>query len=105
MPHGGKRPGAGVPNGNFNAFKHGKHSLQYKELIDTISSDSQLRDRFISYYKLQRERRRAKQAALVILSELAQRALITQEQFNQAKRRLNKAETRSKNRNLIKSQS
>ncbi len=28
MPRGGKRPGAGAPRGNFNAFKNGEHSLQ-----------------------------------------------------------------------------
>ena len=32
MPRGGRRPGAGAPKGNYNAFKHGKRSRRLREL-------------------------------------------------------------------------
>jgi len=39
MPRGGKRPGAGAPKGNLNAFKHGKNSRQYLRLLELTSQD------------------------------------------------------------------
>lgn len=35
MPRGGKRPGAGAPRGNLNAFKHGYHSKQFNQDLRT----------------------------------------------------------------------
>lgn len=32
MPHGGKRPGAGAPKGNFNGVRTGKHSQRMLEV-------------------------------------------------------------------------
>jgi hypothetical protein len=29
MPRGGRRPGAGAPRGNLNAYKHGRNSTQH----------------------------------------------------------------------------
>jgi hypothetical protein len=34
--HGGRRPGAGAPRGNFNGFKHGGYSRRYRALIGAL---------------------------------------------------------------------
>jgi len=39
MPRGGRRPGAGAPRGNMNAFRHGKSSAQYQRLLEILSAD------------------------------------------------------------------
>ena len=39
MPRGGRRPGAGAPVGNLNAYKHGKTSRQHARLAEIIASD------------------------------------------------------------------
>jgi hypothetical protein len=39
MPRGGRRPGAGAPAGNLNAYKHGKTSRQHARLAEIIASD------------------------------------------------------------------
>jgi hypothetical protein len=39
MPRGGKRPGAGAPKGNLNAFKHGRRSPRARRIIETILAD------------------------------------------------------------------
>lgn len=33
MPRGGKRAGAGAPEGNFNAMTHGRRSRQLRQLF------------------------------------------------------------------------
>ena len=37
MPRGGRRPGAGAPKGNYNAFKHGRNSSRLRELADILA--------------------------------------------------------------------
>ena len=44
MPRGGKRPGAGAPRGNLNAFKHGQNSKQYRRLLQIVAADPEARD-------------------------------------------------------------
>jgi hypothetical protein len=39
MPRGGKRPGAGAPKGNLNAYRHGKNSQQYQRLLQALADD------------------------------------------------------------------
>jgi len=39
MPRGGRRPGAGAPKGNLNAFKHGRSSKQFQRLLDLVAGD------------------------------------------------------------------
>jgi hypothetical protein len=39
MPRGGRRPGAGAPKGNLNAFKHGRSSKQFQRLLDLAAGD------------------------------------------------------------------
>ena len=36
--HGGKRPGAGAPKGNMNAFKHGQYSARHRRLVQIFAS-------------------------------------------------------------------
>jgi hypothetical protein len=38
--HGGRRPGAGAPKGNMNAFKHGLSSRQYDRWLKLAKLDS-----------------------------------------------------------------
>ena len=33
MPRGGRRAGAGAPEGNYNALKHGRRSAQLRQLF------------------------------------------------------------------------
>lgn len=42
MPRGGRRPGAGAPKGNINAFKTGKTSAQYQRLLEIVSQDPEM---------------------------------------------------------------
>ena len=37
MPRGGRRPGAGAPKGNYNAFKHGRNSRRLQELAAILA--------------------------------------------------------------------
>ena len=37
MPRGGRRPGAGAPKGNYNAFKHGRNSRRIRELAEILA--------------------------------------------------------------------
>ena len=37
MPRGGRRPGAGAPKGNYNAFKHGRNSRRMRELAAILA--------------------------------------------------------------------
>jgi hypothetical protein len=39
MSRGGPRPGAGAPQGNLNAYKHGRNSRQYGRLLQIIAAD------------------------------------------------------------------
>jgi hypothetical protein len=39
MPRGGRRPGAGAPRGNLNAYKHGRNSTQHNRLAQIIAAD------------------------------------------------------------------
>lgn len=42
-PPGGKRPGAGAPTGNLNAFKHGRYSKGTHKIVAALLSDPELR--------------------------------------------------------------
>ena len=37
MPRGGRRPGAGAPKGNYNAFKDGRNSRRLRELAAILA--------------------------------------------------------------------
>ena len=39
MSRGGRRPGAGAPRGNLNAYKHGRTSQTHHHLLELISRD------------------------------------------------------------------
>ena len=41
---GGRRPGAGAPKGNLNAYRHGRYSTQQKTLARFLSEVPELRD-------------------------------------------------------------
>jgi succinylglutamate desuccinylase len=74
MPRGGKRPGAGAPKGNLNAFRTGKTSRQYKQLLEIISADPEamrlVREIALGNEKLAARRRRY---AMQVLNRLLQR--------------------------------
>jgi hypothetical protein len=48
MPRGGKRPGAGAPLGNLNAFKHGRRSRQFAELGALVAQSPIARDTLLA---------------------------------------------------------
>ena len=43
-----RRPGAGAPSGNFNALKHGRHSMQFAALGAVMASNPRLRDSLLA---------------------------------------------------------
>ena len=45
---GGRRPGAGAPKGNLNAFKHGRYSMQFAALGAVMASNPKLRDTLLA---------------------------------------------------------
>ena len=57
---GGRRPGAGAPKGNLNAFKHGRTSRRQAQLLEAAVEIPQVRQALIDLAN--RERRRRKQA-------------------------------------------
>ncbi len=76
MPRGGKRPGAGAPKGNLNAFKHGYTSKQYKRLIEIVAADPEARKLLIVLAKKRRQtQRRDKDDATRLLDYIATKML------------------------------
>jgi hypothetical protein len=45
--HGGRRPGAGAPRGNFNALRVGNHSPRHKDATSFIALIPELRQRWL----------------------------------------------------------
>ena len=41
LPHGGRRPGAGAPRGNLNAFKTGRYSGQFKLALEALLTNEE----------------------------------------------------------------
>jgi hypothetical protein len=74
MPRGGKRPGAGAPKGNLNAFKDGKHSQQYQRFLDIVAKDPEAL-RLVQKIALGNQQRAARRRryAMQILGRLLQR--------------------------------
>ena len=71
---GGRRPGAGAPKGNLNAFRHGRYSTQQKDLARLLAQIPQARDSLI---KLAKRRRKAEaqsnEGAAKLLAEILRR--------------------------------
>ena len=86
MPRGGKRPGAGAPKGNTNAFKTGKHSPRFRSLARAISQVPQLRDMALAQYRLQK--RKERQAKKIVEEQLVIALLEDPTKFNQILRGL-----------------
>ena len=61
MPRGGKRPGAGAPKGNTNAFKHGRNSKRLRALALALAQIPEARDMAIAQHRLQKRRERQAQ--------------------------------------------
>lgn len=75
MPRGGRRPGAGAPKGNLNAFRTGKHSKQYKRLLEILSRDPEA-VRLLEEIALGDEKRikRRRRYAMQVLGRVLQRS-------------------------------
>ena len=86
MPRGGKRPGAGAPMGNTNAFKTGKHSPRFRALAHAISLVPQLQDMALAHYRLQK--RKERQARKIVQEQLIIALLEDPTKFNQVFRGL-----------------
>ena len=73
--HGGRRPGAGAPKGNMNAFKHGQYSARHRRLVQIFASIPEVRDALIDIgIRRRRQQRLAEAGASEILAGLLQRA-------------------------------
>lgn len=74
MARGGRRPGAGAPKGNLNAFKTGKTSAQYQRLLDTLAGDPEM-TRLLQELALGDEKRAARRRryALSVLKRVMER--------------------------------
>ena len=71
MPHGGKRPGAGAPRGNFNGLKHGRSSRQFRQLLDALVQVPEIRDLLLQYNRhQQRKKDRARRVARSLFTQL-----------------------------------
>ena len=86
MSRGGKRPGAGAPRGNTNAFKTGKHSPRFRTLARAISQVPQLQDMALAHYRLQK--RKERQARKIVEEQLIIALLEDPTKFNQILRGL-----------------
>lgn len=70
MPRGGKRPGAGAPKGNLNAFKTGRNSLQLKAALGALLTNEDTRDLMLAIIDNQRRRRLRYQAMVLSAAKL-----------------------------------
>ena len=72
---GGRRPGAGAPKGNLNAFKDGRHSSFYQRAFAMLADMPEVRETLIAIGKRRRlQQRIAEAGAAEILAGLLQRA-------------------------------
>ena len=68
---GGRRPGAGAPKGNLNAFKHGRNSRRQAQLVEALMQVPETRDTLIALSKRNRRlRRQAEEGAGVLRTRL-----------------------------------
>ena len=68
---GGRRPGAGAPKGNLNAFKHGRNSRRQAQLVEALMQVPETRDTLIALGKRNRRlRRQAEEGAGVLMTRL-----------------------------------
>ena len=74
MPRGGRRPGAGAPKGNLNAFRTGAHSKQYQRLLEILSREPEA-VRLLEEIALGDEKRikRRRRYAMQVLGRVLQR--------------------------------
>jgi hypothetical protein len=74
MPRGGRRPGAGAPKGNVNAFKDGKTSRQYRRMLEIVQQDPEM-IRLLREVALGNEKRAARRRryALSVLKQVLER--------------------------------
>lgn len=74
MPRGGRRPGAGAPKGNVNAFKTGKTSRQYQRMLEIVQQDPEM-VRLLREVALGNEKRAARRRryALSVLKQVLDR--------------------------------
>ena len=81
MPRGGKRPGAGAPRGNLNAFKSGRYSSRYRTLVEALASIPEIRDMILAHHRLQK--RKERQAIKLLRLSLINTLLQDPQKFNQ----------------------
>jgi hypothetical protein len=73
--HGGRRPGAGAPKGNFNALKHGRRSQQFAEIGALIAANPKVRDMLLDMgRKHQLKQAKADQVAAALFAQMVLRA-------------------------------
>jgi pantothenate kinase type III len=70
MPHGGRRPGAGAPRGNLNAFKTGRHSQQFKLALAALLTNEETGSLLRAILEKQRRDRLYFQALVITSAKL-----------------------------------
>ncbi len=79
---GGKRPGAGAPKGNLNAFKTGRRSKQLQAVTNAILADPALRPVILKLHRLRVRRNQALKEALRDAAKRHERRSISQKRTN-----------------------
>ena len=71
---GGRRPGAGAPRGNLNAFKHGRNSRRQAEILEAVVQFPGVQDALAAIAKHNRLRRKqAEEGFGVLMTRLLER--------------------------------
>ncbi len=71
---GGRRPGAGAPKGNLNAFKHGRTSRRQAEILEAMAQVPGVQDALAAIAKRNRLRRKqAEEGFGVLMTRLLER--------------------------------
>jgi hypothetical protein len=71
---GGKRPGAGAPKGNLNAFRHGKNSRYHQQLAGFLAQVPAAQEAMVRLARRRRQREREVQSgAAELMAEICRR--------------------------------
>jgi hypothetical protein len=77
MAHGGRRPGAGAPIGNLNAFKTGRYSGQFKLALESLLTHEETGDLLRAILEKRRQERLHFQALVMASAKLVYNAQLS----------------------------
>jgi hypothetical protein len=71
---GGRRPGAGAPKGNLNAFRHGKNSRYHRQLAELLAQIPEAHEAMVRLARRRQKRERQVQTgASELMAQILQR--------------------------------